>query len=272
MYTVSRNPPALSGSRRPGGSDGEAAVSTASVHGRAREDAEWIAVSLKVRGSAGPRHALTASPAVRRCSRTWRGLPRFAVTRGVGVNDGSVIDARDDEPGWWGTFGERVIYEDPGLWLEQVDVELPSRERVWQHVVRLPRAVAVLLLNGQGQVLFTRRHRFIQDRWGWELPGGAVDEDEDPRDAAVRELEDQTGYRAGVLEHLMTFQPVPEVLDAERVVFLGRDAQRVGEPVRPEGVEQEWLPLASVVGLIAARGIWDAASVVGLLSYLATIR
>jgi hypothetical protein len=25
-------------------------------------------------------------------------------------------------------------------------------------------------------VLFTRRHRFIQDRWSWELPGGPVDE------------------------------------------------------------------------------------------------
>ena len=56
------------------------------------------------------------------------------------------------------------------------------------------------------------------------------------------------------------------------MVFLGRDAQQVGEPIRSEGIEQEWLPLGSVIGLIGARQIWDAASVVGLLSYLATIR
>ena len=183
-----------------------------------------------------------------------------------------VTEAAGDASSKWRTFGERVIYESPEVWLGQVDVGLPSGERIWQHVVRLHRAVAVVLLDGQGRVLFTRRYRFIQDRWAYELPGGLVDEGEDARDAAVRELEEQTGYRAGELEHLMTFQPLAEVLDAERVVFLGRDAQRVGEPVRSEGIDLEWLPLGSVVGLIAARQIWDAASVVGLLSYLATIR
>jgi 8-oxo-dGTP pyrophosphatase MutT (NUDIX family) len=63
--------------------------------------------------------------------------------------------------------------------------------------VRLHRAVAVVLLNGQDRVLLVRRYRFVQDRWGWELPGGLVDEDEEPGEAARRELEELTGYRAG---------------------------------------------------------------------------
>lgn len=42
----------------------------------------------------------------------------------------------------WQTFGERAIYESPEVRLGQVDVGLPSRERVWHHVVRLHRAVA----------------------------------------------------------------------------------------------------------------------------------
>jgi 8-oxo-dGTP pyrophosphatase MutT (NUDIX family) len=105
------------------------------------------------------------------------------------------------------------------------------------------------------------------------LPGGLVDEDEEPRDAAVRELEEQTGHRATQLEHLVTFQPVAEMADAERVVFVGRDAQQVGEPIRSEGIEQvEWLPVDSVPGLIGEGQIWNAASVVGLLSLLAQPR
>jgi 8-oxo-dGDP phosphatase len=71
------------------------------------------------------------------------------------------------------------FYESPEVWLGQVDVELRSRERVWQHLVRLHRTVAVVLIDDEGQVLLMWRHRFVQDRWGWELPGGLVDEDEE---------------------------------------------------------------------------------------------
>jgi 8-oxo-dGTP pyrophosphatase MutT (NUDIX family) len=60
---------------------------------------------------------------------------------------------------------------------------------------------------------------------GWEVPGGLVDEGEEPAEAAARELEEQKGYRARRLEHLITFQPVPEVADGERIVFVGRGAE-----------------------------------------------
>jgi 8-oxo-dGDP phosphatase len=181
-----------------------------------------------------------------------------------------VGEAADDDAGRWRTFGERVIYESPEVWLGQVDVGLPSHERIWPHVVRLPRAVAVALADGDGRVLLVRRHRFVQDRWGWELPGGLVDEDEDLAEAAVRELEEQTGYAAGELDELIKFQPVAEVVDGERVVFAGRGPRRVSEPVSAEDIQRvEWVPLDSVLELIASGKVWSGASVVGLLSLLA---
>lgn len=178
-----------------------------------------------------------------------------------------MTEAASDGLSQWRTFGERAVYESPEVWLGQVDVELPSRERVWQHVVRLHQAVAVVLLDGGGRVLLMRRYRFVQDRWGWELPGGLVDEDEEPGEAAVRELEEQTGCRAEQLEHLITFQPAAEIADGERIVFVGRDAERVADPVSAEVIERvEWVPLESVPDLIADGEVWNSASVVGLLN------
>ena len=177
-----------------------------------------------------------------------------------------------DERTGWRPHGERSIYDSPWVWLGQVDVELPDGQRIWHHVIRLRRAVAMLLLDDQDRVLMLWRHRFIPDRWGWELPGGLVDEGEDPADAVRRELAEETGYRAGPVEHLITFQPLAGLADAERIVFSGREPQRIGEPTdRTESEWLDWIPLASVPGLIAAGQIWTSGSLVGLL-YFASVR
>lgn len=175
-----------------------------------------------------------------------------------------------DETSGWRTFGERSIYDCPWVRLGQVDVGMPDGERAWLHVIRLHRAAVMVLLDDQDRVLLLWRHRFIVDRWGWELPSGLVDADEEPADAAVRELAEETGYRARQVEHLITFQPLGGMVDSEHVVFVGRDPELIGEPTdTSESERAEWVPLASVPGLIAAGQIWNGGSVVGLLHVLA---
>ena len=100
--------------------------------------------------------------------------------------------------------------------------------------------------------------------------GGLIDEGEEPSETAVRELEEETGYRAGRVEHLITFQPMVGMVDSEHVVFTGRDPEKVGEPTETTEVERmEWVPLASVPGLIAAGKIWNSGTLVALLRLLA---
>jgi 8-oxo-dGTP pyrophosphatase MutT (NUDIX family) len=70
------------------------------------------------------------------------------------------------------------------VWLGEVDVELPDGERFWHHVVHLHRAATTVLVNNHDQVLLLWRHRFVQDRWGWELPGGLIDEGVEPIETA----------------------------------------------------------------------------------------
>ena len=170
------------------------------------------------------------------------------------------------EPGRWRTFGEREIYGSPAVWLGQVDVELAGGERVWHPVVRLHRAAVMALVDEQSRVLLVWRHQLVPDRWGWEVPGGLVDEGEEPAEAAQREMEEQTGYRAGRVEHLITFQPVPGSVDAEQAAFAGREPERVGEPAEVSRVE--WVPLRSVPALIGEGQIWNAGSLVALLRLL----
>ena len=133
----------------------------------------------------------------------------------------------------------------------------------------MPDLTAVGFCQGGGGADHAVRHRFVQDRWGWELPGGLIDEGEEPAETAVRELEEETGYRAGRVEHLITFQPMVGMADSEHVVFVGRVPERIGEPTETTEVERmEWVPLASVPGLIAAGEIWNSGTLVALLRLL----
>ena len=178
-----------------------------------------------------------------------------------------MADEVSGEQGRLRTFGEREVFRTPDVWFGQVDVELPDGERVWEPVLRLHQVAVMALVDAQERVLLARRHRFVADRWGWELPGGPVDEGEDPDQAAARIVEDAAGYRAGRVERLIAFQPMADTVGCEHVVFTGREPVQVGDPV--EGGRVEWVPLASVPGLIADGQVWSAATLLGLMRLVA---
>lgn len=168
--------------------------------------------------------------------------------------------------GPWRRFGERSIYESPSLRLEQVDFELSGGARHWHDVVRMPRTSAMVVLDDLDRVLLVQRHRLVPDRWGFEIPGGFADEDEGLAEAACRALEEETGYRTGKVEHLLTFRPTAGTVDAEQTVFVGHDAERIGEiSISQEFRRPTWVPLASVPALIASKEIWNAETMVPLL-------
>jgi 8-oxo-dGDP phosphatase len=71
----------------------------------------------------------------------------------------------------WKVHGHQRIYASEWVNLEIADVELPDGQRLAHHVLRLPRtSVVVAMVDDAERVLMLWRHRFITDRWGWELP------------------------------------------------------------------------------------------------------
>ena len=130
----------------------------------------------------------------------------------------------------------------------------------------------VALLDGAGErVLLMWRHRFAVDTWNWELPGGIVEDGEDPSVTAAREAIEETGFRPVDLEHVVTFEPNIGMVRNAHHVYVSRGAELVGEPTETTEMQRmEWVPLDDVQQLIADGKIVNSGTLVALLYLLAT--
>lgn len=174
------------------------------------------------------------------------------------------------EPTRWTIHGERVVDDTRRLTLSIASVELPDGVKFEQYVLRMPKAAMMVVLN-EDRVLMIRRHRFIIDRWVWELPGGYVDPNEDPAVTAAREVEEEAGWRPhGVRRLDLSIQPMVGSADAENLLFVAEGATYIGEPKDINEAERVgWIPLADVRGYMERGEIVGGASQVGLLHVLA---
>lgn len=149
-------------------------------------------------------------------------------------------------------------------------MELPDGHRFEQYVLRLPKAATTVVVDERDHVLMLWRHRFVIDRWVWELPGGYVRPGEEPAQAAAREVEEETGWRPRSVEHLLTMQPTVGSADAENLVFFADGAECIGEPTDVnEAARIDWIRLDSIRDRISNGDILGGASIAGLLHVLA---
>jgi 8-oxo-dGDP phosphatase len=171
----------------------------------------------------------------------------------------------------WTIHSETPVYENPWVDVLLADVELGDGTRFDHHIIRTRSAASCVVVNDRDEVLLLWRHRFAVNRWVWEIPSGLIEEGEDPADCAMREVEEETGWRVAKVMPLVAFHPVGGMIRSTYHLFFAEGAEYIGEPTEEnEAEEVAWIPLSRILPMIDEGKIATGASLVGLLKVLAT--
>lgn len=168
----------------------------------------------------------------------------------------------------WKKLESRVVFDNPWITVFEDRVINPGGGRNdYGHVHFKNRAVAILPLDDAANTWLVGQDRYTLGEWSWELPMGGAPLEEDPLDAARRELKEETGLTAGRWRELMRLHTSNSITDEAGIVFVAEDLSP-GEPQfeETENIEIRKLPLADAIEMIRRGEITDAISVAALLS------
>ena len=144
-------------------------------------------------------------------------------------------------------------------------VELPNGLKLdYYRVEKIPVVVVLAILSDK--LVMVKQYRYPIKSDSLELPAGHVWPDEDPKECALRELKEETGFSAGKIEKVLEYHPSTEYADQVYHVYVAQDLEE-GETNREkyELMDVEILDKALVIKKILEGDITDGRTITTVL-------
>jgi ADP-ribose pyrophosphatase len=161
-----------------------------------------------------------------------------------------------------------IIYKGPVFGVRRDEVLEPGGVRTIREVITHPGSVVVLPVLPDGRILLIRQYRHATRQYLWELVAGRIDSGESVRQAAARELIEETGYRAQRFRVFLDVFPTPGFLE-ERMYILLAEKLTPGkaQPEEDEKITAKAFQPTALERMIRQNVLRDAKSIAGLLYY-----
>lgn len=134
-------------------------------------------------------------------------------------------------------------------------------------------SVAVVAILNNSRVVIERQYRPAVEEYLYEIPAGLIEKGEKPISAAVRELEEETGYFAKSVKPLFAANVAVGVSTEKMYYYLATGLQKTETGLDDdETIDVELIPIQKVLRMIRENKIKDNKTVAGLLYYMTYIK
>ena len=168
-----------------------------------------------------------------------------------------------------GMKSRELLLTTPLFRVARLTFDGPGGGEIVRDVIEHPGAAVILPLLDDGRVVLIRNVRRTVGKVLWELPAGTLEADEAPEACAAREVEEETGYRAGALAPLTEFFASPGILNERMFGFLATDLVQTSQSLdHDEEIEVFPIPQWQVRDMMKDGHIEDAKTITLLLYWM----
>ena len=156
-------------------------------------------------------------------------------------------------------ISSELIFDGKVLHVYKDEIKLPNGKDGIREYIKHVGAVCVVALTDENEIICVRQYRYPNAQVLLEIPAGKLDsKDEDPREAALRELREETGAVCSELTYLGAYLSSPAILDEKIHMFFARGLEfGQTDPDDDEFLETVRIPLGTLVDMIMRGDVPD---------------
>jgi ADP-ribose pyrophosphatase len=162
----------------------------------------------------------------------------------------------------------KIVFKGKVFSVRRDEVIEPSGVKATRDMIEHSGSVVVMPVLDDGKIVLIRQYRHAAKQYLWELVAGRVDPGENIKQAAKRELIEETGLRAKKMRQFLDFWPSPGFLEERMFVLVAQGVtQGEAEPEEDERIAAKAFTRAELEKMLRTALIRDAKTISSLLYY-----
>ena len=164
------------------------------------------------------------------------------------------------------TSSSEIVFQGKLLDVRRDIVVLPNGANGIREWIKHPGAVCCIPILPNGKIALIRQYRYSVRKMMIELPAGKLDKNEAPEDCAIRELEEEIGYKANKITFLTNIHPAIGFADEKMWIYLAEDLEKTNQKLdSDELIEIIPTKLEDALEMVWNGEITDVKTIIGLI-------